>query len=458
MNTPIADFVENYAKQNMSRMHMPGHKGKGFLGCETYDITEVSGADALYEAEGIIAESEANATKLFGTGRTVYSTEGSSQCIRAMLYLAVLNWKNSLIRENKKQKLAEKPVVVAARNVHKAFVYAAALLDFEVYWLWPEGDMNSLCSCQISDESVEKALADLHLRGIVPAAVYLTSPDYLGQRQDIKGIADVCHKYGTMLAVDNAHGAYLHFTIPQMHPMDLGADICSDSAHKTLPVLTGGAYLQISKDAPEEVKKSAKSAMALFGSTSPSYLTMISLDKCNAYLSENYTERLKETSLQVGRLSKELVAEGWKVSLDEPLKMTVEMPDMLTGMEVSERLRTGQVECEYADPDFVVFMFTTENTEQDFRRIKEVFGKNADKYSGRRKLRPAKCQQVMGIREAIFSCHEEIAVQDAKGRICASPAVSCPPAIPIAVSGERIDENAIALFEYYGISNVDVVI
>ena len=138
MKTPIVNFVNAYAEKNMSRMHMPGHKGKGFLGCEKFDITEVSGADSLYEADGIIAESEANATKLFGTGRTVYSTEGSSQCIRAMLHLAVMNWKTFV-------KAGERPLVIAARNVHKAFVYAAALIDFDVDWLWPEGEMNSLC-------------------------------------------------------------------------------------------------------------------------------------------------------------------------------------------------------------------------------------------------------------------------------------------------------------------------
>lgn len=74
----------------MVRFHMPGHKGAGFLGCESFDITEVSGADELYEARGIIAESERNAASLFGSRRTCYSTEGSSQCIRAMLRLAML--------------------------------------------------------------------------------------------------------------------------------------------------------------------------------------------------------------------------------------------------------------------------------------------------------------------------------------------------------------------------------
>ena len=67
---------------------MPGHKGLGMLGVEALDLTEVKGADSLYEAEGIIAESEANAAKLFGSRRTFYSAGGSSQSIRAMCLLA----------------------------------------------------------------------------------------------------------------------------------------------------------------------------------------------------------------------------------------------------------------------------------------------------------------------------------------------------------------------------------
>ena len=93
ITTPIADFVKAYAESSMSRLHMPGHKGKMFLGCEPFDITEVHGGDSLYEADGIIAESEKNVTELFGTARTLFSTEGSSQCIRAMLYLAMLQKK-----------------------------------------------------------------------------------------------------------------------------------------------------------------------------------------------------------------------------------------------------------------------------------------------------------------------------------------------------------------------------
>ena len=88
MNTPICDFVRSYADSRQLRLHMPGHKGASFLGMEHLDITEIDGADSLYEADGIIAQSEANASQLFGC-KTLYSTEGSSQCIRAMLYLVL---------------------------------------------------------------------------------------------------------------------------------------------------------------------------------------------------------------------------------------------------------------------------------------------------------------------------------------------------------------------------------
>ena len=106
MTTPIVDFVRSYAQSGTARLHMPGHKGQSLLGFEPLDITEICGADELYAQEGIIAESEANATRLFGTAHSYYSTEGSSQCIRAMLFLALQSAPQS----------GKRPVLLAARN------------------------------------------------------------------------------------------------------------------------------------------------------------------------------------------------------------------------------------------------------------------------------------------------------------------------------------------------------
>ena len=443
MNTPIADFVRGYEKQNITRVHMPGHKGQHFVGCEAYDITEVAGADSLYEADGIIAESEANATSLFGTARTVYSTEGSSQCIRAMLYLAMMN-----------RKQGTKPVVVATRNAHKAFLYAVAVLDIEVVWLWPEEEAYSLCSCPISAKKIDEMLSCMDEP---PMAVYVTSPDYLGGQLDIRGIAEVCHRNGTVLAVDNAHGAYLHFLEPSQHPMDLGADICCDSAHKTLSVLTGGAYLHISNSASEDFVKQAKQAMALFGSTSPSYLIMMSLDVCNAYLAEEYREFLAQTIEHVDELKAELQKNGWQIVETEPLKLTIRMPKRVSGVQMAEKLRKAYVECEYADSEYVVCMFTPENLERDYARVLHAFGENREPYEEREQLQTKNCIRALSIRDAMFAKQETVLAKDALGRICGAPTVSCPPAIPIAVSGEVIGEEALQLFDYYGIETVDVL-
>ena len=131
-------------------------------------------------------------------------------------------------------------VIAAARNVHKSFVYAAALLGLEVLWLAGAGE--SHLSCRLEPAQVARALDAAPKK---PAALYVTSPDYLGHMADLAALSKVCHDRGMLLLVDNAHGAYLTFLPKSLHPMDLGADLCCDSAHKTLPVLTGGAYLHI---------------------------------------------------------------------------------------------------------------------------------------------------------------------------------------------------------------------
>ncbi len=438
MNTPVADFVQRYAKAGTARLHMPGHKGRCFLGCEPWDITEIHGADALYEAEGILAESEQNAAALFGSQRTCYSTEGSSQCIRAMLYLAVA--------------ASGSHTVVAARNVHRAFVSAAALLDLEIRWLWPE-ESRSLCGCPISPAQLEETL---HSLPEPPAAVYLTSPDYLGGMAEIPALAQVCHQHGTLLLVDNAHGAYLRFLQPSLHPLDLGADLCCDSAHKTLPVLTGGAYLHLSPTAPAQLGPLAKSALGLFGSTSPSYLTLASLDLCNRYLAEGYPQRLAEAVELLAELRERLTAAGWRVEPSDPLRVTVAAPRGVTGQELAGQLRRQGVECEYADRDFLVLMATPENTPEELAHAAAALGQCPGE-ANPPQLPLARGERACSIRQAAFAPRETVDAAHSLGRVCGLPTVGCPPAIPIAVSGERITPEALALFAYYGIEQVEVL-
>ncbi|MCI8971488.1 MAG: aminotransferase class I/II-fold pyridoxal phosphate-dependent enzyme [Oscillibacter sp.] len=442
MTTPVADFLRAYAASGTARFHMPGHKGRGPLGCEAWDLTEISGADSLYEAAGVIARSEENAAALFGSAATFYSTEGATQCIKAMLFLALRN-----------RRLGTPSVILAPRNVHKSFVHAAALLDFEPVWLWPE-EGSSLCACPITAEGLEKALASLPAP---PAAVYVTSPDYLGNRADISALAEVCHARGTLLLTDNAHGAYLRFLSPSLHPLDQGADLTCDSAHKTLSVLTGGAYLHISKAAPAALREHARSALALFGSTSPSYLTLASLDLCNRRLSEEYPARLKEAVRRLEALGKALSARGWQTEPSDPLRLTLRAPAGLTGLDLADRLRRGGAECEYADRDFLVLMAAPDNAPEDFARVSAALGENRAPAAPAVSLPPARGERVLSVREALFAPQETVPAEESLGRVCGAPTVSCPPAVPIAVSGERIGEAALALFRYYGIKYVDVL-
>lgn len=435
MDTPICDFVRQYASGGTLRLHMPGHKGSGPLGCEQLDITEVAGADSLYEADGIIAQSEANASVLFSCP-TFYSTEGSSQCIRAMVYLAMVSAKRQ----------GKTPLIAAGRNAHKTFLSAVGLLGVDVQWLYGKKE-DSYLSCPITAADVEALEENV-------TALYVTSPDYLGNMVDIQAISAVCCRKGILLLVDNAHGAYLRFLEPSLHPMDLGADICCDSAHKTLPVLTGGAYLHV-RD--EYLLAQAKKALALFGSTSPSYLILQSLDAANRCLAEGYGERLKKLVADLANIRAEL--SNYCFCGDEPMKLTIHAKAYgYTGIELAELLRQGGVECEFADPDYLVLMPTLETGGDGLRRVEEIL-KQIPLKTPIMEMPPAVfCpEQVMPVREALLSPGEILPVEQSEGRVLAAATVGCPPAVPILVCGERIDERAIACFQYYGIETCTVV-
>ena len=471
MTTPIVDFVRRYAQSGTSRLHMPGHKGQSLMGFEPWDITEIKGADELYEAEGIIAQSEANATRLFGTAHTYYSTEGSSQCIRAMLFLAL----------QAAPQTGKRPVLLAARNAHKALLYAAALLDFDVEWLWPAPeDSGALCSCPVPAAKLADALHALAQQDRKPFGVYVTSPDYLGGVQDIAALAAVCRAQDVPLLVDNAHGAYLRFLPENRHPIALGAAMCCDSGHKTLPVLTGGAYLHLGPDAPVQDEATVRNTLNLFGSTSPSYLILQSLDQCNAVLAGDYRARLAGCCAALEALRKALnetaAAHGAVLPLAlpgnppdrEPLKLTLDAAALgCSGQALAEVLRQHGIECEYADPRYLVLMFTPENPPRDGKRLvsamRGIIAALPDELPQPEALQgnfTALEQQLhtrCSIRQAVFAPQERLPVAQAEGRVCAMPTVSCPPAIPIAVSGEVITPAAVRLMQRYHVTEVSVL-
>ena len=435
IKTPIYDFVKKYATESNTRLHMPGHKGEGALCCEGYDITEIHGADSLFEADGIIAESERNLSQIFGTRASFYSTEGSSLCIRAMVFLA-------------KQYSKGRKKILAGRNAHKSFLSALSLCDVEADWLY--GD--SLYSCNITSQKLEAALSQGDY-----FAVYVTNPDYLGNLVHIKSLADVCHRHGLPLIVDNAHGAYLKFT--GQHPMDNGADMCCDSAHKTLPCLTGAAYLHVSDTAVYPYEKDVKRAMSLFASTSPSYLILASMDLSNKIMSHDYEKKIRHTASQVDELKTNIAHLGIDFSSREALKINIKPKSFgYLGTEIAKMLEKEGIYPEFCDRDNLVLMFSPNNSHKDFARI-TAFLSGTKRKNAIDELPPEipELTKAMSPREAMFAPQETLPVEMAVGRILASPCVSCPPAIPIAVCGEVLDGQAVKCFEYYGVEKISVI-
>ena len=445
--TPINDYIDSYCHSGFSRFHMPAHKGRILHGLEQWDITEIAGADYLFEADGIIAQSEKLTSEVFGSGATLYSTEGSSLSIKTMLGII------AQCRNNKSQKA----LIIAPRNVHKAFINGCCLLDIEVKWVYPDSPSAELCSSSVTADDIEKAIKECDRK---PDAVYITSPDYLGNIADLGEISAVCKKHSIVLAVDNAHGAYLKFLEKSLHPIDSGADICCDSAHKTLPVYTGGSYLHISKTAPSEFFGCAKSMMALFASTSPSYLIMGSLDKCCGELQGDLPERIRECVKKVSKTAEKIRLLGWDVRQSEPLKLTIYSDSMgYSGNELAEILRKHKIECEYADLRCMVLMCSPYNDEVDFSRLEKAFAetpKGNDIADSETDFIPHAIVK-MPIRQAYFSDYKNVSVDDASGRICARTALSCTPSIPIIVSGELITKDIIKILKKYSIFTIDVI-
>ena len=425
---PLEKALDEYIGKDFSRFHMPGHKGaESFPDYYKYDVTEVEGTDSLFESSEAIFETEKRFAKIYGAGASLLSAGGSTLCIQAMLATA----------------LEPGDEFIIARNCHAAAVNTMALLDLEPIWINPR-----------DIKGAEKAFLD-HPKA---KAVYLTSPDYFGVLSDIEAFAKLAHENGAKLLVDNAHGAHLHFFPMEMHPITLGADMCADSLHKSLPVLTGGALLHI-KDGAQREK--AKQKMRLFGSTSPSYLIMLSADRCAEYLETRAKGDFAMLNGKVANLRYKAFEHGLapKVRNVEPARLVLSVKSTeMTADEFGKRLREHGIEPEYVNDEWAVLMASPFNSEKDFERaekfIEDTFGNGFGAFEERLSSMPEKA---MTVREAVFAESEEISVDDSVGRIAAGLNLPCPPCIALAVPGEIIDEKIAALLKKYGILKINVV-
>lgn len=443
--TPIREAVEGFLAKGRAPFHMPGHKGRGgeSLGIK-YDITEVEGVDSLYHAQEAILECEQRYAKHYGTSGSFLSAGGSTLCIQAMLALAAQRGRR----------------IIAGRMIHSAAVAAMALLGLEPIWIYtptaasPKEGIEGL-SLQVTAQQVEEALS----RNPDAAAVYLTSPDYFGQLADVQSISEVCRKAGVPLLIDNAHGAHLQFF--GCHPMQLGADLCCDSLHKSLPVLTGGSVLHTSSGI---FAAQAKEKMGLFGSTSPSYLILCSIDAALEELEGDFGQRAKETAQRMKDLGQLARAQGLETIAPggEPMRLTVGFGK--TGWsdgEFGELVRLSGIEPEYLGGGVCVFLASPYTTGEDYARLEGLLQGFSPK-AGKESIAGTTVPQLIlprmcGLRAAALAPHRTLPSESAQGHTCGGVVSSCPPGIPLLVPGELVTPAAAAALVQAGISEISVL-
>ena len=426
-------FIKKYSSDDFLRLHTPGHQGRcHFINSLSSldDITEISGSDSLYHSSGIIKDLEDEISRLY-QARSVISAGGSTLCIQTML---------ALFRGKK---------FVAMRSSHISFYNTCALLGISPIWIGPSF-LGFPCKNQLAKE-LENALISV----CEPSVVYITSPNYCGINVNISKISQICKKYNAILMVDNAHGAHLKFTTQDTHPISLGADICCDSFHKTLPTLTGAAVLHFRPDLVD--KREVKHIMSIFGSTSPSYMIMNSIALCVDWLKSE--AKLKFQKLQK---KKDSVVKNLNVNVlkTDCSKLTIDAQNIKNGAkDVAKLLRSHKIEPEYVGSRYLTMVLSPFLSKADWNRIENCLKKiqinlNNSYIEGAHFPQP---KVKISLKQAFWSKSERVEIKKSAGRIASKCQWICPPGVPIVAAGELITPEIVELLMKNKMKYIDVV-
>ena len=440
---PLYRAVSGYAAKKQVRLHTPGHAGKQgafpfMQDAVPFDVTELPWLDSLMEADGPIYESELLAAGLFRSAHTFYSAGGNTLCIQTMLAMIPGGGRVAMPRS----------------CVHRSAVYACALLGLEPVFFLPRGDSNTYDPADIEDLICRQQLS----------ALYLTSPDYYGRLANIEELSAVCRRLDVPLLVDNAHGTHLAFASPSLHPLHLGADLTADSAHKTLPVMTGGALLQVGGRMAEQFLPRARPAMALFGSTSPSYPVLLSLERACAWLQTDGRQAYERLALRVMELRGLAAQRGFTFPdwATDPIRLTLNGGALgLTGHRLAALLREQGLEPEWANERYCVLLPSPLHDEADFARltaaIEQVGGCAYGAPVNEMPVLPRELVRALPLREAMTAKTRLLPIEQAAGQVAAQLICRCPPGVPLVVPGETMDQIAAAQLLSAGFSEIKVV-
>lgn len=461
--TPIHDFITDYLKADTVSFHMPGHKGSQFYKrfgyhdflnqMMDYDITEIDGADNLFQTEGIIKATQDKYAKLYNVKKSYLMINGTSGGNLAAILASV----------NKGKKL------IMARNCHKSVYNALTLGDIQPVYAYPETNHEFKISGVITPEEIER----LVIENPDAEAVILSSPNYYGICSDIEAIADIVHQHGRILIVDEAHGAHLHFSdaLP-LSAMQAGADLVINSTHKTLGSFTQSAALHLNSDRVDQYTLEDK--LQCIESTSPSYLLMTSLD-ITATILENHGDQLMEDWISNLEYFYErikgipgLKTMGRLKGLDWT-KINLSMRELgLSGAELEKILmKEYSIYMELATGDIVMGMSGIGNVKEDYEKLALALEDLSERRRNEISLGTlditinsssetqteskssetgleAKALPKQAVMVGIPKTKRRVKLSESAGLVCASSIIPYPPGIPLVCPGERIEADAIA--------------
>lgn len=434
----LRERIEKLAREDTVRMHMPGHKGRGEDLALSLDITEIPGADNLHHAEEIIKTVQEKIARIYGAGRSLMLTGGSTAGVIASLMSAA--------------RPGEKLLIPA--NAHRSAFSALALGRIEPVFFSPR---TTPYGAYVTEEQIE-TLLDAHQD--VNGAL-IVSPDYAGCLSETKSIARLLHRRGKKLLVDEAHGAHLHFFNGE-DSVAAGADFCVQSVHKTLSAITQSALLHVRE---EEDANCAAKILSMIESSSPSYLQMISIEESvdeaavrgGAVFREIFERHEEMLRDQHPRAAFKLVRPSLKY---DPSKWLFTVTD---GKRACEILKEYGIVPEIERKNQILLMTGIHTTREDLDLLKEAAGAVNRALEDQGEPKEPGCVRYplpvlkRTIGEAMREKSRRADLREAEGSVSADFVIPYPPGIPVLVPGSEVSREAVEAIEKALQDGTDVI-
>ena len=449
---PLLKSIRDYADSGVLPLHMPGHK-RGYIyerlkleelfeNILRMDTTEVPGVDNLYCPEGPLLKAQNLAAKSFGADHSFFLINGTTAGIYAMI----------LSTTNPGDK------IIIPRNAHRSAISATILGGLNPVYILPEVDNEMGIAMGIKPETVEESLVN----NPDAKAVLITSPTYYGVCSDLHSIADIVHKHGKVLLVDEAHGSHFifHKDLP-VSAIESGADMVAQSTHKTLPSMTGSSMLHVKGDRVDLEK--VNFFLQLVQTTSPSHVMLASLDAAR-YIMDKYGYTLLSECIQYSNRVRDEVNKNTKfycLSYEkkdgdgvydiDPTRLAVNVKvGGLKGSDANKILREKyKVQVELSDINNIVAITTVGDGKKEYDRfLRAIYGlsesiEEKDIFDDYKEMPRHLPKGVISPHEAIYRDTALIDITKSNGMISAEMAIPYPPGIPVIMPGEVIDGDII---------------